>query len=289
MQDFDWNDLKYLLALQRAGTFSDAGRLTGVDETTVSRRLRRLEASLGAALIVKGGHGRHNLTEAAVEVLDQVERVEHETVAIRERLGLYSDKVAGTVRISSVPFIINRILIPNISVLQRLNPDLNVELVPEAKNVDLTKREADLAIRFSRPDRGGLDVKARKLADMAFDVFCAADLPPADETGLPWVGYDETNVSLPQARWTEAFRTAGGDRSAGLRVADLDSALEATWRGYGKSVLPKVVCDADDRFRRMPGYRQDMTRPVWLLSHDSQAHRRAVIVAKEWLSSLPWR
>lgn len=289
MQDFDWNDLKYLLALQRVGTFSEAGRLTGVDETTVSRRLRRLEAALGSALIVKHGQGRYDLTEAAVAIIDHVERVEHETVAIREQLGVFSHKVSGTVRISSVPVIINRMLIPNITALQRSNPDLRVELIPEAKVVDLTKREADLAIRFSRPDRGGLDIKAQKLADMAFGVFCAADQPLADESDLAWIGYDETNTSLPQARWTEALRTAGGHPSAILRVADLDSAFEATWRGHGRSILPMAVCDQDDRFRRMPGQQQDMTRPVWLLSHDSQAHRRAVVAAKEWLCSLPWR
>ncbi len=290
MQDFDWNDLRFLLALQRVGTFAEAARLTGVDETTVSRRLKRLEASLGTTLALKGRSGRYEMTEAATVILNHAERVEQETIAIGERLGLLSGKVAGTVRISSVPFIINRILVPGFKVLERSNPDLTVELVPEPKNVDLTKREADLAVRFSRPAHGGLEVKARKLADMAFDVYCASHLPSSGDGQLPWIGYDDTNRSLPQARWTEALRTAGGQQSAALRVADLDSALEATLRGHGRSILPKAVCNRDNRFRLLPGHQREMSmaRSVWLLSHASQANRQAVGAAKAWLGSLPW-
>ncbi len=290
MQDFDWDDLKFLLALQRVATLTEAGRLTGVDESTVSRRLKRLESLFGTPLIVKRGSGRYEVSDEAATILHHAENMEQDAMAIRDRLGLLAGKVAGTVRISSVPFIINRILIPNLPALQAANPELVVELLPEAKNVDLTKREADMAIRFSRPDRGGLDVKAQKLGDMAFDLFCAAELPAASEADLSWIGYDETNASLPQARWIESLCSAEGESLSALRVADLDSALEAVVEGHGKSALPRSVCSQDDRLRTLIGQNKvpQVTRPVWLLAHASHSRRRPVVAVKKWICGLCW-
>ena len=114
------------------------------------------------------------LTDAASSILSHVEKMEFEHQAISERLGQHLNKLVGTVRISSVPFIVNRVLIPNLRTFQSMHPDLTVELVPEARNIDLTKREADLAVRFSRPSEGGFGTKAKKIGDMEFAVFCSS-------------------------------------------------------------------------------------------------------------------
>ncbi len=290
LQDYDWNDLKFFLALHRAGTFAEAARISRVDETTVARRIKRLEEALGEPLLLRQGSGRYELTDAGAAILGNVERVEAENHALRERIGEHSDSVVGVVRISAVPYITNRILIPNLPALQAVNPDLTLELTPEARNIDLTKREADLAVRFSRPSDGGMGIKARKLGDMAFDVFCSSAVPVSEEEKLDWISYDDAHALLPQSQWIEKLRLKNGRRPSCLRLADLESVQRAVICGYGKSILPRLSCLADKRLRlaRVQNTGLEMKRAVWLLSHATLAERTSITVAKQWLVDLPW-
>ncbi len=290
MQDHDWNDLKYLLAIHRTGSFAQAARHMGVDETTVARRLKRLEHDLNCLLLTRLGQGRYELSDAALAVLEYAERIEVDQFALRETLGIVSNRVAGHVRLSSVPFLINRVLIPALAKLTQLHPDVTLDLVPDSRNVDLTKREADLAIRFSRPSEGGLSVKSRKLGDMQFAVFCASHVPQEEIDQLEWCGYDDANASLPQARWVRTLGSVAGQTISNVRVADLETAIETVATGRGKTALPVEICSRDKRLQQLPdvGQSLSMTRPIWLLSHDTQTHRPAIKAVKTWLNQLSW-
>ena len=114
MQDHDWNDLKYLLALYRAGTLAGAARQLGVNETTVSRRMKRLENDLGTPLLQKNAVGLYDLTDAARLILDKAETVEQQNNLLRDRLGRAVGMTSGTVRISAVPVIVQKVLVPGI-------------------------------------------------------------------------------------------------------------------------------------------------------------------------------
>ncbi len=289
MQDHDWDDFKYLLALHRTGTLSGAAQRCGVNETTVARRLKRLQQALGTTLFVRNETGRHQLAEEAYQILDHAESMERENMALRERLDQSSGRIEGTVRISAVPVIINHILLPHLRKLDDKHPHLTVELVPEARNIDLTKREADLAIRFSRPEQGGLATKAQKLGGLEFDVFCGSQLTSEQQDSADWICYDAASAFLPQARWTEELRRQHKQRPCGFRVSDVNTALEAAARSYGKAVLPKLVCEDDKRFRCIgtESSKSAMARDVWLLSHSDDV-RLSVATVKSWLAELSW-
>lgn len=261
-----------------------------ISETTVARRLKRLEDSLGSTLLRRAASGRFELTDAGRAILRHAEAVERENNALREQLGRMSKKLTGVVRISAVPMIVYRILVPHLARLNQAHPDLMVELVPEARNIDLTRREADLAIRFSRPSDGGLAVKARKLGVLEFGIFQAAEITGGLEEDQPWIEYDDANATLPQARWTEVHRKERAGRAASLCVTDLETALAATICGYGRAILPRMVCRDDPRLRAMPSPpgTQRMMREVWLVSHAGQEVRLSVAAAKGWLMELPW-
>ncbi|WP_299812668.1 LysR family transcriptional regulator [uncultured Roseibium sp.] len=290
MQSHDWNDLKYLLALHRSGKLREAGLATGVSETTIARRLRRIEDALGVILFVRSAAGLYEPTDAGIELIAHAETVEREHIAIQEKLGGISGTVSGVVRISSVPIIVNRVLVHALASLTDRHPQLAVELVPSAGNLDLSRREADLAVRFARPAQGGLRIRAQKLAELAFGVYGP---PPAEaehpET-LPWIGYDEAHSGLPQARWIEAELNRQGAPRASLRVTDAETALEAAAAGLGRTILPRLVADRDKRLSRLPA--GDGTslpvRDVWLLSHVDQSARVSVAVVKDWLAGIAW-
>jgi DNA-binding transcriptional LysR family regulator len=255
-----------------------------VNETTVARRLRVLEQGLSAQLFVRDASGNYAATDVAKGLIGHAETIEQENLAIGEVLGRTSERLAGTVRISAVPIVVNKILVPHLHGLRHQYPLLTVELVPEPRNVDLTKRESDLAIRLARPSSGGLDIKAQKIGVLEFSIFG----PAFGDADLDWIGYDDAHSHLPQARWLKSVKGSG---HAFLRVADAETALEAVACGLGVSLLPRLAAAADPRQREVCDVvpASVLVRPVWLLSHVSQRMRASVSVTRDWLMTLPWK
>ncbi len=292
MQDSDWNDLKYLLALHRFGSFAEAGRRTGASETTVARRIRALEETLGAKLAVKDRRGTYTATDIGLKVIDYAEAMERASDGISDLVGGFSASLAGTVRISAVPFVVNRILVPALATLSARHPDLVVELAPEARNIDLTKREADLAVRLARPASGGFSTIAKRIGSLAFDLYGAACSEHDGAHSLKWITYTDDHVSLPQARWLENAVARSGEPSAAFRVADLETALEATARGLGKTLLPVCAAASDRRLQKLaigPAAKPPPVRDVWVLSHRDQSGRSSIAAVKSWLAKVPWK
>ncbi len=288
MQDHDWNDLKFLLALQRTGTLAAAARVLGVNETTVARRLRALQRSLKVVLFVRGRAGRYEATEAGLAAIARAERVENENISLSEMAGSFNARLFGTVRITSVAMIINRVLVPRLAALRAAHPALTVELVADARNLSLGKREADLALRLARPQAGGSHTKARKIGELVFAAYCPAAIPEENCGSLDWIGYDDTHAHLPQAQWLAAAGAGTGSDFPCLRVADAETAHEAVAAGLGRTILPRIVADTDCRLRRASTNTVLPTREVWLLSYDDQGVRRSVDVAKTWLTAIDW-
>jgi DNA-binding transcriptional LysR family regulator len=289
MQSHDWNDLKYLLALHREGKLTQAGRILGVSETTVARRVRQLEQSLETTLFVRSANGRYEPTDAALKILPHAESIEAGNLAIRAVSGENAQCVTGSVRISSVPIIVNRLLVPNLAALERLHPNLTVELVSSSGNMDLSKREADLAVRFARPSGGGLRTKAQKLGELSFSAYAASFTSPDQYEKLRWITYDEAHLDLPQARWLENA-VKSSEQRANLRVADAETGMQAVAEGIGKTLLPRAIASGDPRFRaiELEGGASCPTREVWMLSHVDQTSRLSITAVKDWLISLEW-
>ncbi len=288
MQDYDWNALKYVLALHRTGTLTGVARILGVNETTVARRLRALEGDLDARLFVRNRAARYEATEVGLAVVEKAERVERENASIGEMVGGFNNRLFGVVRITSVPMIVNRVLVPHLAVFHAANPGVTIELVPDSRNLSLTKREADLALRLARPETGGMRTRARKIGELAFAVYCPAATADEGLNSLEWIGYDDANSHLPQARWLAGVSAQTGSDFPCLRVSDAETAREAVAAGLGRTILPTVVAEADRRLRRVKSDMDLPVRNVWLLSHDDYGARNSVAAAKEWLNAIDW-
>lgn len=165
---------------------------------------------------------------------------------------------------------------------------MTIELVPASDNLDLSKREADLAIRFARPVCGGLRTKAQKLGELAFGAYVSGNIPAEQHEMLGWITYDDAHSSLPQARWLESAATRSTETHSNLKVADADTALEAVASGIGKSLLPEVIAKADPRLcsLSLDGVPRLPVREVWLLAHVDQTSRLSIIAVKDWLTGL---
>ncbi|MET0283022.1 MAG: LysR family transcriptional regulator [Polyangiales bacterium] len=154
-----WDDLRVLLAVLRAGSFSAAARSLAVEQSTVSRRIAALEESLQATLFDRSAD-RLRPTALAERMRERAERVEHEVQALTdEREEPLSGRIAiATTESFAVQVVIPRLLGP----LREELPELAVDLVTSDLSADLGRREAELALRFYRPTRG--DLVARRVA-----------------------------------------------------------------------------------------------------------------------------
>lgn len=299
MQLEDWSGLRVLLALARTGRIAQAARALGVDDTTVSRRLKALERDLGCELVARSADGTLTPTPVGADVVARAEMMEGHAAEIEDLLGRQAGRLRGTVRITAVPLIANRVLVPALPPLLAAHPELTVEILPEARDLDLARREADLALRMARPSLGGLRVTARRLGTLAYGVFCARG---AADGPLPWINYDDAMAYLPQARWLARLRASREVAVSGLRVRDAETALEAIAHGIGQALLPVCVGAADGRLRAvdLAGLRAGLragplgdlpdppTRELWLLTHADSARLRSVQTVRDWVGEVRW-
>lgn len=290
MQNMNWDDLKFLLAVYRTKTYSAAARHLNVDSTTVSRRLSALQHTVEADLFHRLGDATLQLTPLGETIVRHAERMERETEAIAQATGEQANKIVGTVRITSVPLVTNKLLAPALSSLFSLYPDLRVKLVPDARDLSLTRREADLAIRLARPAVGGSQVKARRIGTLEYGVFVSKDIEPDKADRLDWIALDDTLAHLPQSKWLANLCKSNHARLSGLRVMDGETALEAAASGIGKAVLPLIAGCDDARLQRveagklphLPG------REIWLLSHAEQRDIKSIRIAIDWIETIDW-
>jgi DNA-binding transcriptional LysR family regulator len=288
MQMINWNDLRYILAIGRGGTLAAAARLLGVDDTTVARRLAAVQEMIGARLYQRLTDGTLQLTTSGERAALHAERIEREISMLDAVPSGANDVVSGVVRMTSVPIIVNHILVPGAQMLLKRYPELKLEFVADARDLSLTRREADLALRLARPKTGGTKVMACRVGILRYVVYAAASYSVRDAKMLPWVTYDEAMAHLPQSRWIAATAVRNKDRIAAVRVNDAEAVLEAVIAGIGRSLLPCIVADADPRLRRIGAKRSVpvLTRELWLLVHSELRRLGRIEAVVKWITQI---
>jgi DNA-binding transcriptional LysR family regulator len=284
MQTMNWNDLRYVLAINRGRTLAAAGRMLGVDDTTVARRLSALQETIGVRLYQRLADGVLQPTTSGERAALHAERIEREIGMLAAALSGADDSASGAVRVTSVPIIVNHILVPAAGILLKRHPRLELELIADARDLSLTRREVDLALRLARPKTGGTRVRARRVGAVRYEVYAASSCSPREARRLPWITYDEAMAHLPQARWIAA--AAGNDAS--VRVNDAEAVLEAVIAGLGRSLLPCVVADRDPRLRKLGGQSGTpaLTRELWLLAHSDLRTLGRIEAVVRWIEQI---
>jgi DNA-binding transcriptional LysR family regulator len=288
MQMLNWNDLRYVLAISRGRTLAAAARLLGVDDTTVARRLAAAQEMIGRRLYQRLTDGTLQLTTSGQRAALHAERMEREVSALDVALAGADDVVSGTVRVTAVPIIVNHILVPAAQILLKRHSKLQLEFVADARDLSLTRREADLALRLARPRTGGTKVTARRVGTVRYDVYASASCSVRDAKMLPWITYDEAMAHLPQARWIAATAARSHQSIAAFHVNDAEALLEAVIAGLGRSLLPCVVADGDSRLRRI-GAKQGspvLSRELWLLTHSELRRLGRIEAVVKWIEQV---
>lgn len=286
MQGMDWSDLQVFLAIARAGQMGRAGAALGMDPTTTSRRLRRLEAALGETLFEQTREGQV-LTEAGERLLAKVEAMAQAATAIGEGGPTSaSGLLSGTLRISASEGFGSWFLAAHVPDFVRAHPALTLDLVANSGFLSLSKREADIAVMLSRPKAG--PVIARKLSDYSLRLYASqgylalGGMPqaPADLLkGHSLVGYIPDLLYAPELRYLDELQPG---LAPTLRSSSINAQHHLIAAGAGIGVLPCFMGDADAALVPVLPDRR-ITRSFWLVTHKDTHQLARIRAGRDWI------
>lgn len=267
---FDWNDLRHFLAVARAGSTHAAAKSLGTSQSTVQRRLTELEARIGRPLVTRHQLG-YRLTELGEHLLPYAERAE-EAITTFERQSVASDKdLIGRIRVTCTSTVADRLLkSPFIDAFHARYPGLRVELVITDRILDLSKGEADLAIRLGQPRDETL--VGRKVADVPRAIYASRCY--VERHGRPerledighhsLVTYEGEIANSAPARW---LRAVAPRAAVGARGDSLPGLVLALKSGCGLGLLPVHIGDWQRELVRLIDTGPELTTHFWLLMH----------------------
>jgi DNA-binding transcriptional LysR family regulator len=267
----DWNDLRYLLAIARAGTLAAAARELDIEHTTVGRRLAALESALGARLFTRGPDG-FTPTRACLDILPLVEEIAARIESIGRRVSGEDSRVEGTVRVT-VSELLSGYFVKKLTALRERHPQLVVEILAGNRAFDLLRGEADVAIRVREVTEANLVV--RKIAVSGWSLYATPSYldrkghpaSPEDLAGHEVIGFDESLRASPGALWLDAHAKGA---TFVMRSNSIVGAYNAAILGLGMTALPCFLCDPEPALRRLTS-RVLGKRDVFLVVHPDLA------------------
>ncbi len=283
-----WDDLRYFLAVHRHGTHAAAGRVLRVAPTTIGRRLAALESALGVKLFQRTPSGLV-LGEAGQVLRAHAERVEAEVLASERELTGADTRVSGPVRLTAGDGLATYVLAPRLHTIQQAHPELRVELRAGNLALDLSRREADVAVRLFRPREQSL--VARRLAPFVFNVsgtevyFARRGRPSGlkDAAKHDWIGPEAAQEGTPPGEWLR--RHVPAERVV-LRASATTVMLSACASGLGLAVLPELLAETDSRLVPVLPRAALPTRELWAVTHQDLRRSARVAAVMEWLGRL---
>lgn len=275
---FDWNDLRYFLAVAQAGTLTGAARRMGTDHATVSRRVGALERAIGAKLFDRSPHG-YFPTLSGERLIAHAEAMESEAMAATSELGRPDIGIAGTIRINSLEGFGNVFLAPRVGRFAANHPRLRLELVMIQQIVALSKREGDVAVALAPPKENRF--VTTRLTDYDLGLYAApsylASRPPIDRRSdlesHAFIGYVD---DLVFTRGLDYLDEVLPGLKAKLQSSSLLTQLVMTEQGQGICVLPCFM--GRERSGLVPVLPNEvrMTRDYWLFTHGDLAETARV-------------
>lgn len=275
-EKLDWNDIRYFLAVASHQSLTAAAHQLHSSPATVSRKIQALEHSIGYALFTRHVTG-YFLTGDGERMLVLARQVEESVLNLTHSGQQQKADAVGDVRIATSEMLALDLIGPALPKLKQDYPNLKPELVVGIGYVSLTRREADIALRLTRPNRGNLITKQVGRLDYALYASrnLAARFSLTKDMGLenlpavPRVDWTDNHADIPAAIW-QRQNLGGSPVSAEANRTTTQLCLVRA--GLGVTVLPCMsVVDYDDLIRITPPI-ADLTRPLWLIVHKDLRH-----------------
>jgi DNA-binding transcriptional LysR family regulator len=266
---WQWDDIRFFLAVSRAGSLSGAARRLGVGHVTVGRRVASLELRLGVKLLSRTPDG-FVPTATGEAVLKRCAAMEEAALDLERMAAGRDARAAGSLRLTATEGLAQRVVVPAVAALRRSHPDLRIDLAVGVRSLDISRRDADLAVRFARPT--GAALVGRRLGEVGYALYAAraylaARGVPTRGSGL--AGHDLISFTGAPASTSPFFM---GESLDGARLAvRCDNPLiqrDAAASGLGVAELACFLGDGSGDLVRLWPDELPVLRSAWLVVHE---------------------
>ena len=269
MNSFDWNDLRYFLAVARTGSTIAAAKDLGVNQSTVQRRLAALEEAIGRELVERLPVG-YRLTSFGEELRPHAEQVETAIACLDRKIASTDTAPSGTVRLTCSEGMAYRFIPRMLDVFHTRYPSLRVDLLIADEYLDLAKGEADIALRAGESKDSSLI--SRKLADTPWAIYAsrsyvgrhgrAEAIPDLNRHAM--IAFDGYLENLSISKW---LRSAAPNAAVTARCNHVIGMLLTVKSGVGIGPLPVQIGDMEDDLVRVFGPVPESMSSIYLLVH----------------------
>lgn len=264
---FDWNDVKYFLAVARHGSTIAAAKALRTSQSTVQRRLVELEQQIKRKLVTRTAAG-YRLTDFGQELLPYAERIEAMVGDFERHVSDIGHDRGGVIRVTCPEPIVQRMM-PLIERFHARHPNLRVEFVMSDRYVDLANGEADIAFRSGDTDD---ELIGRKVADSVWAVYASQSyielhgkpIQAEDLPQHPIVSLDESMSGHRVAKW---LKEAAPNAKVIARSNSVLGMMYAVKSGVGIGPLPTAIADTEPGLVRVLGPVPELARSWRLLTH----------------------
>ncbi|MGO1120569.1 LysR family transcriptional regulator [Rhodovibrionaceae bacterium A322] len=271
----NWDDMRIFLAVARAGSGAGGARHLGLDQSTVSRRLKAFERRLGSRLFERKAEGQV-LTLAGQRMLETAQRIDQDICELDRVIGGQDQLLSGLVRVAAADNLSNHLLLPVTSSFLQRFPQISLQIKTTDEISSLEKMAVDVALFATKGPPEHLI--GRKLARAAFAIYGSHDYlagrTTKDLTALDWINFDDGS---PRPSWPPLAPEIP-DSACRLRITSIASLLEATRQGVGVTILPCFMADPDPRLKRVTPSATVNHRDIWLMVQKDLQHSARVRV-----------
>ena len=235
-----WDDYRYVQAVAETRSLTGAAARLGVNHSTVFRRVNAIEEALGARVFERGRSG-YALTAAGEEMVAVAMRVGEEIVDFERRIAGRDLKPSGELRVTTNDTIMVHLMTPVFASFLRAYPDIQLDIVVSNTSLNLSKRDADVAIRATATPPDSL--VGRRVGTISWAAYGPARLAGRDLLDIfkeRWLGLGEHLTQLLPGQWIEEHVPAG---NIVMRLNTILGLAEATEAGIGVSMLPCFIGD----------------------------------------------
>ena len=270
MHNDDWDDLRVFLAVARSGSLATGAKALGLNHSTVLRRLARLEGALEVRLFERFQSG-YQLTDAGEQLHARLDPVAEQIDAAQRQVTGRDAELGGTIRLTTTDTLFHGLLAPILASFRRAHPGIVLQVVVNNHFLNLTRREADVAVRPADqppPLLAGRAVGKVQTAPYATRAYLARarrqGIGTEDWDRHDWVAPDDTLGHLKQARWLA--RHVPADRHA-IRLDTLLGMVDAVRAGFGAGMLICALAERHKDLKRLAPPDPALDTEVWVLTH----------------------
>ncbi|MDH3389202.1 MAG: LysR family transcriptional regulator [Gammaproteobacteria bacterium] len=274
----NWDDLRIFLAVARTGSISGAARSLRVQHSTISRRMRKMEAKLGARLVERKKTG-YELTAAGENVRQAAIRIETEVLGVDGAVLGKDSSLVGPLRVSAINNMASSVLMPIFSSFSRANPRVDLHILVSNTDMSLAQREADVAIRLTNSPTDTLIGK--RMVTVASTIYGSREYVARLRRGQQeprWLGVECCEF---HKSWT---RHACVAPTHNFHSDDTLVTLAALREGLGVSFLPCFMGDADPELERYREPDPSHNLGLWILLHPDLRRTGRVLAFRDHVS-----